>query len=128
MFKRFLAILLIFAMTATSFQRYFVYASFELNKDYIAKNLCINRSRPWLHCNGKCYFMKKLRQAEENEKKQTAKDNLSRLEISFFQEPATVSFLQPVIAESSQMDFPAYTYQYSSHYIDAIFRPPKATA
>jgi hypothetical protein len=46
----------------------FVYAGFQLNQKYIANELCINRSRPELHCNGKCYLMSKLRQAEQKEK------------------------------------------------------------
>ena len=27
---------------------------YEVNKDYIAKNLCINRNKPELKCCGKC--------------------------------------------------------------------------
>jgi hypothetical protein len=128
MLQRFTAILLLVSLVTVSFSRFFVFAGFELNKSYIANNLCENRDKPWLHCNGKCYFMKKIRQAEENEKKQNAKDNLSRLEISFFQEPFTLSFLQPVISDEAQKFFPNYTYQYRSHHIDSIFRPPKSIA
>ena len=35
--------------------------------DYIAEYLCINKDRPELQCNGKCYLMRKL--AEQNEQK-----------------------------------------------------------
>jgi hypothetical protein len=96
-----------------------------MNQKYIAETLCINRSRPWMHCNGKCYFMKKIHQAEENEKKQEAKDNLNRLEVSFFQEPFQFSSIAPTILETVKSSFPAYSYQYSSRYIETIFRPPK---
>jgi hypothetical protein len=72
--------------------------------------------------------MKKIKQAEENEKKQEAKDNLSRLEISFFQEPFRLNFIEPVLLESRQGSFPSYTYLYSSNYIETIFRPPKQVA
>lgn len=105
-----------------------VHAGFELNQKYIAETLCINRSRPWMHCNGKCYFMKKIRQAEENEKKQEAKDHLNRLEVSFFQEPFQFLSIAATILEAVKSNFPAYTYQYSSRYIDSIFRPPKQIA
>src|ERR1700742_2206908 len=101
MLRRCLSILLILALAATSFQRYFVYAGFELNHDYIAKNLCVNRNKPWLHCNGRCYFMQKLKQVQENEKKQANQDNLNRLEVSFFQSPVTFDFLKIHTGEST---------------------------
>jgi len=57
-------------MTGSSLSRFFVYAGFEMNQKYIASALCENRNRPEMHCNGKCYLMKKLKQAEEKEKRQ----------------------------------------------------------
>jgi len=125
MLKRFTAILLLAVLISSNCSLFFVYAGFELNHKYIAENLCINRDKPWLHCNGKCYFMRKIKQAEENEKKQDAKDNLSRLEISFFQEPYKITFIEPTILEANKSNFPPYTYQYSSSYLSTIFRPPK---
>lgn len=67
MYKRFITFLLIFSLIAASFQQLFVYAGFELNHNYIAKELCINRFKPQLHCNGKCYFMRKLKEAQQRE-------------------------------------------------------------
>lgn len=125
MLKRFTAILLLITLISSNFTQLFVYAGFKVNQKFIADKLCINRSRPWMHCNGKCYFMKKIQQASENEKKQEAKDNLNRLEISFFQEPFRLSFIEPTTLETAKSSFPAYTYQYSSRYIETIFRPPK---
>lgn len=81
-----------------------------------------------MHCNGKCYFMKKIQQAADSEKKQEAKDNLNRLEVSFFQEPFQLSFIKPTILETVKSPFAAYSYLYSSRYIDNIFRPPKQIA
>lgn len=68
MLKRGLAILLLFAMISTSSSRLFVYAGFSANEKYIATALCMNKARPWMHCNGKCYLMKKLLQADERQK------------------------------------------------------------
>lgn len=81
-----------------------------------------------MHCNGKCYFMKKIHQAEENEKKQEAKDNLNRLEVSFFQEPYRFIPVTPQILQAVRSNFPEYNYQYKSSYLNAIFRPPKQIA
>jgi len=70
MMNRIIAICLLIAMTGSSLSRFFVYAGFEMNQKYIASVLCENRNRPEMHCNGKCYLMKKLKQAEEKEKRQ----------------------------------------------------------
>ena len=67
MLKKFAAILLITSLFAVNCIRFFVMAGFELNKNYIATKLCENRNKPWLHCNGRCYLMKKLKQAEEKQ-------------------------------------------------------------
>ncbi|WP_419802841.1 hypothetical protein [Mucilaginibacter sp.] len=128
MFKRIIAISLLAVLISSNFSRFFVYAGFELNKKYIAENLCINKARPWLHCNGKCYLMKKVKQAEENEKKQTAKDNLNRQEISFCSELFSLDFPQPIALNFRKKPYSAYNYQYSSRYIETIFRPPKQAA
>ena len=68
MFRGLIAFSLIFMMLTANFSRFFIYAGFELNKNYIASELCENRDKPMMHCNGKCYLMKKLKQAEEKEK------------------------------------------------------------
>ncbi|MEY3956556.1 MAG: hypothetical protein RLZ73_1011 [Bacteroidota bacterium] len=42
-------------------------AYYRINRDYIAENLCVNRDKPMLNCNGQCYLAKKLKAAEEKE-------------------------------------------------------------
>jgi hypothetical protein len=68
MLRRFIAYLLMFALVSANFSRLFIYAGFQLNRNYIATHVCENIDKPWLHCNGKCYIIKKVRQAEEKEK------------------------------------------------------------
>lgn len=128
MLKKLTAICLLAAMISSNCSRVFIYAGFEANQKYIAKYLCVNKNRPSLHCNGKCYFMKKLKQADENEKKQEAKDNLNKIEVSLFQEPFQLAFIKPTIIAAEKGSFPAYYYRYSSRYIETIFRPPKLAA
>ena len=70
MLRSFTAIFLLLALSSSQFSRLFIYAGFELNQNYISSTLCENRDKPELHCNGKCYLMKKLKQAEEKEQKQ----------------------------------------------------------
>lgn len=70
MINRLIAITLLLALISTNLSRFFVYAEFKANQKYIAAALCENRDKPQMHCNGKCYLMKKLKEAEEKEKKQ----------------------------------------------------------
>jgi hypothetical protein len=56
-----------------------LYLDFEIRRDYIVANLCENRNRPQLNCNGKCYLAKKLAALEEQEKKQAEQDYVSKL-------------------------------------------------
>jgi hypothetical protein len=43
-----------------------VYLDFELNKEYIIQNLCENRFKPELNCNGQCYLAKQLHKVAED--------------------------------------------------------------
>ncbi|MDB5132499.1 MAG: hypothetical protein JWR02_2248 [Mucilaginibacter sp.] len=87
MARRLLAYLLIVVLIASNFSRLFIYAGFELNRNYIATKLCENRDKPWLHCNGKCYFMKKIKQAEDKEKSEERQSQKNLFQEAFW--PAT---------------------------------------
>lgn len=69
--------------------------------------------------------MRKIKQAEENQKKQEAQNNPNRLEVFFFQEPNRVTFIEPLTLEAHKSMFPQYSHRYSNTYIETIFRPPK---
>lgn len=70
MITRAIAIVLLICSVSLNLSGLFVFAGFEMNRGYIAKELCINRNRPELHCNGRCYLMNKLKQAQDKEQKQ----------------------------------------------------------
>jgi hypothetical protein len=53
-------ILLLFVVTVQTFSKNFLVLGYEINKDFIAKNLCENRSKPCCCCKGKCFLGKKL--------------------------------------------------------------------
>jgi hypothetical protein len=86
MLQRVTAYLLIFSLVAVNFSRFFVFAGFELNRNYIATKLCENRDKPYMHCGGKCYFMKKIKQADDKQ----ASDERQSLK-SLFQEVFVIS-------------------------------------
>ncbi|MEI6677649.1 MAG: hypothetical protein WCL21_03515 [Mariniphaga sp.] len=42
------------------------FVEYAVNKDYIAKKLCINRDQPHSCCEGKCYLEKQLKKSVDN--------------------------------------------------------------
>ena len=54
-------------MFVETFNTYFIQADFYLNRAYIARNLCVNKDKPMMHCNGKCYLSKKLKQQDQDQ-------------------------------------------------------------
>ena len=97
MLRRFLAYLLIAALVSANFSRLFIYAGFELNRNYIAAHLCENRDKPWLHCNGKCFFMKKVKQAEEKEKNDERQTQKNLFQEAFFNRKPVFRFYSQVL-------------------------------
>ncbi len=97
MIRRFIAYLLVVALMASNFSRFFVYAGFELNRNYIATKLCENRNKPWLHCNGKCYFIKKIRQAEEKEKNEERQSQKNLFQEALFVQKPGIRFYSQLL-------------------------------
>jgi hypothetical protein len=66
-------------MFAQTFSKWVVVMEYNLNQDFIAKNLCINKTKPKLHCNGKCQMMKKL--AEEEKQNSSSNNNNMKIKV-----------------------------------------------
>jgi hypothetical protein len=119
--NRLIAICLLVALISSNFSRFFVFAGFEANQKFIASSLCENKSRPWMHCNGKCYLMKKLKQAEEKEKKQEREDQKSRYQEALPGSVVTVNIIKSTFkVEYLPSITPGIVNRSSS-----IFQPPQ---
>jgi len=115
------AVLLTLAIISSSFSRFFIYAGFEMNRSYIASKLCENRNRPWLHCNGKCYLMKKIKQAEEKQNSTEREAQKNLIQEAYCENNTQVSFytrlLREIMIPHGRIELP------QGH--GAIFRPPQ---
>lgn len=103
-----------------------LYLDFEIRRDYIAANLCINKNRPKLNCNGKCYLAKKLKALEEQEKKQ-AEQNLLHKVIDTSADSQVYTFrLQPqTFSPIENVSLFRYESPYAARLaVDDIFHPP----
>lgn len=89
MLKRSVAILLLICSVSLNLSGLFVLAGFEMNESYIAKELCVNKDKPQMHCNGQCYLMKKLKQAQDKEQKQERQSQKVQLQEAIVSTPFT---------------------------------------
>lgn len=63
------AILLMIAFVYQSTHGLWILASFYIQRDFIARNICVNRFDPATMCNGKCYLKKQLKETEQKDDK-----------------------------------------------------------
>lgn len=100
-----------------------VFAWYEANKQYIAEQLCENRDKPELHCNGQCVLMKKLR-ALEDDKHTNSDQSFSKLDNVVFIVPLLQRIFVPIVPPEYRSHFSvneSYQYLYSPD----NFRPPR---
>jgi hypothetical protein len=121
MFKRFTALLLIGLMVMANFSKLFIYAGFEANQGYIAAKLCENRSKPWMHCNGRCYLMKKIKQAEEKERSAERQVQKSLIQDACF----TVSYSFKFHAQLLRSVEVPYLAMQPQQVVLSLLRPPR---
>jgi hypothetical protein len=120
-FGQLIVSVVLFAMMLQCFSKMIVVAEFYANRDYIARNLCINRLNTAVHCEGRCQLDKRILQDERsNGDKEVRQD--SRNEVlsskSFYPSlvvPAAVFVGReyPIFAGSQPVDRPL-----------SIFHPP----
>jgi hypothetical protein len=103
-----------------------VYVDFELRKSYIIQNLCENRFKPELHCNGKCYLAKTLHQiAEEKAEDETQRQgqNMKKILEEVFE---VRTFSWPLSQDWQAKNFSVFFYQLGKNttFHPALLRPP----
>jgi hypothetical protein len=124
--KNYIALLLLTLISVKTILVPVVYLDFELRKDFIIKNLCENRFKPQLNCNGQCYLAKKLYKiAEDNATKETQKQGQSMKKImeEVFETTPLFScdLMIKLLTEKS-----IYSYQLAHYqsFAFSIFHPP----
>jgi hypothetical protein len=121
MVRRITGYILIVALLSVNFSTLFIFAGFQLNRDYIAANLCVNRNKPWLHCNGKCYFMRKIKQQQEKEKSQERQSQKNLFQDALFGQKAETKFYTSVMQA-----FPAFDRRINLPIVyHPIYQPPQ---
>src|SRR4051794_9959605 len=116
------AVLLMVLFSVQTFSKWVWELDYQLNKTYITSNLCINKAKPQLHCNGKCQLAKKLAE-EENKSKTSGTASLKN-------DASTVFFKQDI--EAPDLSLHNAHHKHQSVYLaepctaesPSVFHPP----
>lgn len=94
--KKYIIIVLCGLIFLPSLGSMFVYASFKLNQQEIAKTICVQRKQIFNSCNGRCELQKSLKKYSDNEKQM--QDSLKeKVEIVYIcNSEVNFTFLPPV--------------------------------
>ncbi len=111
-----------------AFRPLYPYLEYALNKKFIAQQLCENRMRPALNCEGRCYLNKRLAQAEVPlppapsplPQKQNSEWDAVHLCLS----DASLAHAELVHLLRSEVNSPAPNTRFSAE----IFHPPRGLA
>jgi len=100
-----------------------VFAWYSANKQRIAEELCENRDRPELHCNGQCVLMKKLKAMEDDGTNGTGDHASPKVETVVFILPELIIFHSLFIPKSITPIPSNESYHYL--FSNDNFRPPR---
>jgi len=81
---RITAAFLLFSVVLQVFGQGLLVVQFYANRNFVARNLCINRSRPRLKCDGLCQLSKKLKEDSRKEESNPGGRYEGKLEFSSF--------------------------------------------
>lgn len=120
--KKVLVIFLLFLFTIQTTKGLWIISSFHINRDYIAKNICINRFDKIPTCKGQCFLTSELNK-EQNENKK----NITTIEKdSIFIAPHFVVIQTPKYSESNLKN--KFSYHKTTKYTSFLFsfeNPPE---
>jgi hypothetical protein len=92
-----------------------------LNKATITQNFCENKSKPKMHCNGKCHLKKQL--AKDDKKQESMPfSSKEKSEIQFYSQPSVSAFQ----LYCTNRILPCFAYLFSDTDCNpsSVFHPP----
>ncbi|WP_051907850.1 hypothetical protein [Flavimarina sp. Hel_I_48] len=115
--------LILFALMIV-FKPVFPVVEYVFDYEYISEVLCINKDKPELHCNGKCYLMQSLAEVAKEEAAQKKQDLLKKVDVPLL----FIETMERTVAADAKISeqriiysLPScYTFQETSN----VFHPP----
>ncbi len=110
-------------MSAYILRPVFPYVEYALNKDYIAKVLCVNKDKAEMKCNGKCHLNKQLKEQSKEEEKPAAPLRIPDETIQLWHHVNNILTNQELLV-SAEKHISFYTSNYKYLPFIFIFHPP----
>lgn len=123
MIKYPVTIVLILLMAAQTFSKWCLILEYQVNKDFIAKNLCVNRAKPSSCCQGKCYLNKRM--AADESDQQTPFKGGQREEVTLQLFDPAILVPQPVWTELRCIHSTRYITPTTQAHTLSKFQPPQ---
>lgn len=124
MVKQLSAAFLLLAFMVQVLSSPFIVLDYYVNTDTYAVN-CENKSRPELHCNGKCQMAKELKKQEDKDQQHPVSDGSDRPGSSLFFK-ADFTAVPVIVFPDLSMDFPVSHNFYTKDISLPVFHPPAA--
>lgn len=119
--KHFLTYMLILILSVQSTGNIIIILHYKFNQDFFAE-ICENKDKPEMECNGKCHLKKQLKQQEENESEKkkinNEKENLNFISTCFDLIPGPK--ISDAITDENLLHF-----QLIKKHVSDIFHPPQ---
>lgn len=125
MHRRIIASFLILLYFMAEMQPFYPLIIYHTDYHYIVTHLCINRNKPWLHCDGKCFLRKRLNKVFNHHSHNPEQAGFSRVKLKeclpvddpllLFQHNTSPSSIDPVI----------YRINYQFKFYQKLLRPPQ---
>lgn len=126
-FKKLKHLFVIIALTGIlmqNFSKVIIFLNFQLNKEYIAKNLCIKKNERNNCCKGKCHLKKQLIEDDKKEKSSSSSTIKEVKEVQLYcQQKLPFGFVNLFFIQKLNTSFQAKelgTIRFS------VFHPPQA--
>ncbi|TDX84119.1 hypothetical protein [Epilithonimonas xixisoli] len=98
--------------------------NYAVNYKFISKNLCENKKKPELLCNGKCYLKKEIAKSSTDQSKNDSRINISALADTFIiNETFTFSSNDFILIENLKINSD-FSTSYNFSLFSQIFHPP----
>lgn len=123
--KPILSFVLLAAIMLQVLGKLIVLANYTINKNYIANVLCINKTKPKIHCNGKCHLKKQLQ--KEDAKEQSPANPFKEIKDLplYFGNSSSLTPLNRLVCKTETSTF-HYSFHFSTQHLQAVFHPPCA--
>lgn len=97
---------------------------YAVNYDFINKNLCENKNKPQLLCNGKCYLKKEIAKTSTDQSKNDSRINISGITDTFIINEK-FAFVKIINDYSESSNFNSeLNFSYNFSLFSKIFHPP----